>query len=365
MLERFKVPKSDQIRISANSLRKTVSAIFEKMGELPTDAAIAADVLVTADLRGVESHGVSNMLRAYVDRYGEGTLKANTGWRIVRESPSTATIDAEKGHAIILGPKAMELAINKARNVGIGAVTMFNAGHSGPIGHYAMLAADQDMIGLTMTSAGMKIVPTFGAEPRLGTNPIAIAAPARNEAPFLYDAATSSVAGNKLKLAQRVGAKLLPGWIADLDGNPNEEPVSIKDIDAINILPLGGTREQGSHKGYGFGMMAEIMTSLLSGSLPPMLGGELSRHFFAAFNIDAFTDVEEFKDTMDETLKKLRTTRPAPGHERVLYAGLAEHEDMVDRRMNGIPLHKEVLEWFDHITGELFLEPIERLGRDE
>ena len=112
------------------------------------------------------------------------------------------------------------------------------------------------------------------------------------------DAATSSVAGNKLKLAQRVGAKLLPGWIADLDGNPNEEPVSIKDIDAINILPLGGTREQGSHKGYGFGMMAEIMTSLLSGSLPPMLGGELSRHFFAAFNTDAFTDVEEFKDTI-------------------------------------------------------------------
>ncbi len=360
MLERFKVPEADKVLVPEASLRQTVTAIFEKMGETPEDAAIGADVLVTADLRGVETHGVSNMMRAYVDLYGNGTMKANADWKIIRESPATAAIDAAGGHAIILGPKAMKIAIDKARKVGVGAVAMFNAGHSGPIGHHAMLAAEQDMVGLTMTSSGAKIVPTFAAEPRLGTNPIAIAAPARNEAPFLYDAATSAIAGNKLRLAERVGAELLPGWITDLDGKPNEEPIPVPDFDDMFMLPLGGTREQGSHKGYGFGMMAEIMCSLLSGAQPPMLGGELSRHFFSAFNIEAFTDVDEFKDTMDGTLRKLRTTRPAPGHERVLYAGLSEHEEMIERRANGIPLHSEVVEWFGHITGELDLEPLSR-----
>ncbi len=360
MLERFKAPEVDRVHVPEDSLRGAVTAIFEKMGETPEDAALGADVLVTADLRGVETHGVSNMLRAYVSLYGDGTLKANADWRIVRESPATATIDAAGGHGIILGPKAMRVAVEKARNVGIGAVAMLNAGHSGPIGHHAMLAAEQDMVGMTMTSAGAKIVPTFGAEPRLGTNPIAIAAPARSEAPFLYDAATSAIAGNKIRLAKRVGAELLPGWITDLDGNPNEVPVSVPDIDDMHMLPLGGTREQGSHKGYGFGMMAEIMCSLLAGAAPPMLGGELSRHFFAAFDIAAFTDLDEFKDTMDSTLRKLRTTKPAPGHERVLYAGLSESEEMIDRRANGIPLHREVVEWFDHITGELGLPPLAR-----
>jgi LDH2 family malate/lactate/ureidoglycolate dehydrogenase len=360
MLERFKVPEADRVLVPEESLRETVSAVFEKMGETPEDAALGADVLVTADLRGVETHGVSNMLRAYVDLYGKGTLKANADWKIVRESPTTAVMDAAGGHAIILGPKAMRIAIDKARKVGIGAVAMFNAGHSGPIGHHAMLAAEEDMVGLTMTSSGAKIVPTFAAEPRLGTNPIAIAAPARNEAPFLFDAATSAIAGNKIRLAQRVGAELLPGWITDLDGTPNEEPVPVPDIDEMHMLPLGGTREQGSHKGYGFGMMAEIMCSLLSGAQPPMLGGEQSRHFFSAFNIDAFTDVDEFKDTMDGTLRTLRTTRPAPGHDRVLYPGLSEQEEMIERRANGIPLHSEVVEWFDHITGELDLEPLGR-----
>jgi LDH2 family malate/lactate/ureidoglycolate dehydrogenase len=360
MLERFKVPEADKVLVPEASLRQTVTAVFEKMGETPDDAAIGADVLVTADLRGVETHGVSNMLRAYVDVYGKGTLKANPDWKIVRESPSTAVVDAAGGHAIILGPKAMRIAIDKARKVGIGAVAMFNAGHSGPIGHHAMLAAEEDMVGLTMTSSGAKIVPTFAAEPRLGTNPIAIAAPARNEAPFLFDAATSAIAGNKIRLAQRVGAELLPGWITDVDGNPNEEPVPVPGDDEWFMLPLGGTREQGSHKGYGFGMMAEIMCSLLSGAQPPMLGGEQSRHFFSAFNIDAFTDVDEFKDTMDGTLRTLRTTRPAPGHDRVLYPGLSEQEEMIERRANGIPLHSEVVEWFDHITGELDLEPLGR-----
>ena len=354
MLERFKVPHEDEVRVPEDSLRETVMAVFEKMGVSPSDAAEGANVLVSTDLRGVETHGVSNMLRAYVRQYNEGSLNPRPNWRIVRESPGVATMDADKGLAIILGPKAMSMAIEKARNVGVGVVTMFNSGHSGGIGHHAMLAANEDMVGMVTTAGGAQVVPTFGGEGRLGTNPIAIAAPARNEPPMLFDAAMSAVAGNKLGLAARVGASLLPGWIADTDGTPIMEETPVRERGQYFQLPLGGTRELGSHKGYGFALMSEILGTMLSGVLPTMLdpsGG--SKHSFAAYNIAAFTDVDEFKDKMDRMLQMLRETKPAPGHDRVLYPGLSEYEEEQDRRANGIPLHKEVIEWFDDITSEL------------
>ena len=357
MLERFKVPTEDGVRVPEGSLRETVTAVFEKMGVSPEDAAEGADVLVTTDLRGVETHGVSNMLRAYVQQYNQGNLNPKPNWRIVREAPGTAVIDADRGLTIILGPKAMRIAIEKARNVGVGVVTMFNAGHSGAIGHHAMLAAKADMVGMCTTAGGTMVVPTFGAEGRLGTNPIAIAAPARNEAPFLFDAATSTIAGNKLRLAARVGAALLPGWMAELDGTPIMEEIPVRERGQYYQLPLGGTRESGSHKGYGFSLMSEILATGLSGSLPSMVerGAGASHHYFAAYNIAAFTDVDTFKDNMDKMLRMLRETRPAPGHDRVLYPGLSEYEEEQERRANGIPLHKEVIQWFEDITSELSL----------
>ena len=177
MLERFKVPIEDQVRVPHDSLHRTVAAIFEKVGVMPNDAAVGADVLVSTDLRGVETHGVSNMLRKYVQQYNEGSLNARPDWRVVREAPGIATIDADKGLAVILGPMAMGMAIAKAKKVGVGVINMYNAGHSGGIGHHAMLAAKEDMVGVCMTAAGVLVAPTFGAEGRLGTNPIAIAAP--------------------------------------------------------------------------------------------------------------------------------------------------------------------------------------------
>ena len=356
MLERFKPPADEQIRVPEQALRTTVAAIFEKMGETPEDAAVGADVLVTADLRGVETHGVSNMLRAYVERYADGEMKPRADWRVVRESPSTATVDADTGLVTILGPRMMEMAIGKASAVGVGVVTVRNSGHSGAIGHHAMLAAERDMIGVTMTSGGAAMVPTFGAEPRFGTNPIAIAAPARTEAPFLFDVATSAVAGNKTALARRLGARVEPNWITDLSGKPVTDGRVMPELGDYFLLPFGGTRENGSHKGYGFAMMAEVMTALLAGAVPGMLPGTTgSSHHFAASDIAAFTDVDEFKDTMDEMLRALRTTRPAPGHDRVLYPGLPEREEEIDRRANGVPLHREVVQWFDDITAELSL----------
>jgi L-2-hydroxycarboxylate dehydrogenase (NAD+) len=357
MLDRFKVPLADQVHVSDAALRQTVAAIFEKCNLTPEDAAIGADVLVTTDLRGVESHGVSNMLRSYVQSYQKGDYNPRPNWRIVRESPSTATLDGDGGLGVILGPKAMRIAIDKAKAVGVGIVTMYNGRHLGAVGHHAMLAAKEDMVGMCMTATQPSVVPTFGAEARFGTNPIAIAAPAKTQPPFLFDAATSSIAANKVRLAARVGSNLLPGWVTDKEGNPimTETPPAGVRSDYL-LLPLGATRELGSHKGYGLALMVETLATLLSGALPFGLDRSTGyKHFFAAYNIAAFTDVDVFKANMDETLTWFRETRPVPGQERVLYPGLLEYEEAEERRAHGIPLHAEVIQWFGHITQELGL----------
>ena len=362
MLERFKVPAKDQIRIQHNNLRHTVKEIFQKMGETLEDATIASDVLVDSDLRGVESHGVSNMLKEYIDHYRNQIIKPRASWKIVRESPSTATVDADSGLAIILGPKAMRIAIEKAKKVGIGMVTMRNAGHSGAIGHHALIAAKEDMVGMCMTTGGLRVVPTFSSEPLLGTNPIAVAAPTNIKPTFLFDAATCSIAGNKVRLAQRNGKKLMPGWVSDKNGSPLMEEYKIEDdIDIPPLLPLGGTREIGSHKGYGLSLVAEIMCSIMSGGIPSMLEGHetTNKHFFAAYNISAFTDLDEFKKKMDGMLTRLVNSKPAPEFQRVLYPGLPEYEDEKDRLLNGIPLHREVVEFIQETVSRLEIKKLD------
>ncbi|HXJ80479.1 MAG TPA: Ldh family oxidoreductase [Candidatus Methylomirabilis sp.] len=364
MLERFKVPEKDQVFVSEAALRRTVTEIFEKLGLSHDDAAEGADVLTATDLRGVETHGVSNMLRIYVRDYQARKLNPAPGWRVLRESPGTAVIDAEKRLGIMIGPRAMRLAIEKARKVGVGTVIVQNSGHFGAIGHHAVLAAQQDMVGVCFTAAGLSVVPTFAAKPLFGTNPIAIAAPARREAPLLFDAATSAIAGNKIRLAMRVGSPLLAGWVTDTDGTPIMEEKPVFNRDEIYQLPLGGTREQGSHKGYGFALMAEVLATVLSGALPTMLSaGSGSKTQFAAYDIQAFTDLERFKDTMDDMLRTLRTAPTAPGQERVLYPGLLEAEEVEERQAHGIPLHREVIDWFAECTRELKLAPLEARGR--
>jgi LDH2 family malate/lactate/ureidoglycolate dehydrogenase len=177
---------------------------------------------------------------------------------------------------------------------------------------------------------------------------------------MLFDAATSAIAGNKIRLAMRVGSPLLPGWVTDKDGEPIMEEKPVFDRDDFYQAPLGGSREQGSHKGYGFAMMAEVLSTVLAGALPTMLDkASGSKTHFAAYSIEAFTDLEHFKDTMDEMLKTLRTAKPAPGQERVLYPGLSEAEETEHRRAHGIPLHKEVIEWFRSCTAEMGLPTLQ------
>ncbi len=365
MLERFKVPQADQVRVPEGSLRATVTALLEKMGAPHEEAEEAADVLVMTDLRGVETHGVSNMVRVYVKQYNEGLLNPRPVLRTLRETPVAATLDGDGGLGIAQGRRAMEMAITKARNVGVGVVVMLNSGHLGAVGHFAMLAAEQDMVGVCMTAGGSLILPTFGAEGRLGANPISFAAPAGKEPPVLFDVATSTVALNKLGLARRVGADLLPGWIADGEGTPILEETPVPEMGEFFGLPLGGTREQGSHKGYGFAMMVEIMGSLLSGSVPSMLDEKpwesQFKHHFAAYDIAAFTDLDRFKRDMDRMLQLLKNTKPAPGQGPVLYPGLSEYEEERERRANGSPLHKEVIQWFHDIAEELSIPALKTM----
>ncbi|HAL48226.1 MAG: Ldh family oxidoreductase [SAR202 cluster bacterium] len=364
MLERFKVKPEDRVMIDHESLEATVAALFEKMGVPADQAAEGADVLTTTDLRAVETHGVSNMMRAYIQMYAGGRMNPNPNVRTVRETPGTAVLDADGGLGIIVGRGAMNIAVAKARNVGTGVVTMSNSGHLGAVGHFAMIAAQNDMIGVCMTAGGASVLPTFGAEGRLGANPISYAAPARNQPPVLFDVATSAVAMNKVGLARRVGSDLLPGWVADLEGNPIMEEVAPEEAGNFFGLPFGGTREGGSHKGYGFSMMVEIFSGLLSDSVPSMLDDTPFqsgfKHYFAAYDIAAFTDLDVFKDKMDRVLEMLKDTKPAPGQDRVLYPGLSEAEEEADRRANGIPLHSEVVEWFDDVCGEFSVSPLKR-----
>jgi LDH2 family malate/lactate/ureidoglycolate dehydrogenase len=293
-------------------------------------------------------------------------LNPTPQWKIVHETPGTATIDGDRGLGIMLGAEAMRLAIQKARDNGVGVVTLTNTGHIGAVGYFAMLAAQADMVGVCITCGGTLVVPTFGAEPRVGTNPISFAAPARNLPPLLYDAATSTIAGNKIGLALRVGANILPGWISEPDGTPIMDERPVPDRGHFHLLPLGSTREMGSHKGYGFALMAEVLAALLSGTLPSMLNPDEDsvvrfKSYFAAYNIAAFTDLDAFKDTLDRVLQTLLDTPPAPGHERVIYPGWSEHVEEQERIERGIPLHREVVEWFDRTTDELGIAALERM----
>ncbi len=359
MLERFQVLEQDFPRVSEENLRRTVTAIFEKMGLTLEDSRLGADVLVTADLRGVESHGVSNMLRNYVRGYRQGENNPNPNWTVVRESASTATIDCDRGLGIILAPKAMEIAIAKAKKVGIGMVTMRNGRHMGMASYHAMLALKHNMIGLCMTDSPAEMVPTFGAEVRLGTNPIALAAPADKEAPFVYDAATTVVAGNKIGLVRRLGARVPGGWLADVDGTPimteAQAPVPGYEGPAPSrLLPLGSTREMGSHKGYGLACVVEVLSGILTGGGYSLKNGRPTMsHMVAAYSIEAFMDTGEFRTTMDEWLRMLKSTKPATGHQRVFYPGLIEAEAEAEHRANGIPIHPEVVAWFKTICAEL------------
>ncbi len=361
MLEQFHVPEADRVYVEPDRMRATTEALFMRCGLDEAGARACTDVLITNDLRAVETHGVSNMMRNYVQAYMAGQHNPRPQLKTVRETATTSNVDADGALGIHIGADMMQIAIDKAKKYGTGAVTVFDSGHLGGCGYYAAQAAEQGMVGLCMTgghgtraSGGM--LPTFAAESRLGTNPIAWAAPARNQHPFLFDVACTQIANNKVGLARRIGVPLEPGWITDTDGVPFNDPVPPPD--EYFLLPFGGTRENGSHKGYGFAAVCAIMCQTLagvgiSGAGSQYVGGY---HFFAAFQIAGFCDEEEFLDNMDDALNHLASAKPAPGHDRVLYPGLIEGEETEKRLDEGIPYHREVIDWYQSIAAELDVE---------
>ena len=354
MLERFKVPAKDRVYVPADKARAATEAVFRHACLDDEGAKQSADVLITNDLRGVESHGISNQLRNYLRMYGEGTLNAQPEFKIVRETTTTALMDSDGALGIHAAPTAMRLAIKKAKEHGTGTVALVGAGHLGGAGYHASLAAQENMIGQAMAGPGGKqTLPTFGAEPRFGTHPIAWAAPARNNPPFLFDIATTQVAGNKIQLAKRVGADLEPAWIAGDDGEPILDRVPVPD--EYFQLPFGGTRENSSHKGYGMMAMIDIMCNSMTGVGAGFLTGG-GGQMFVATNIEAFIDLDDYFDWVDKFLDGLRNTKPAKGHDRVLYPGLSEWEETEERSKNGIPYHREVVEWFESYAAEVGVE---------
>ncbi len=356
MLKHFHVPEEIAVHVMEPALRSTTEAIFMKCGVPKDQAQLGADVLIYADLLGVDTHGVSNMLRAYVQGYNNKTLNPAPVWKIVKETPTTAVIDGDRGLGLMITPKAMEVCIEKARKYGTSVVVIRNSGHLGAAGYHAVMAAKQNMIGWCMTGGGNSLVPTFGAEPKLGTNPIAVAVPAGRQPMFIFDAAMTTIAGNKIGLARRNGKKLLPGWVAKDDGTPDMEGGAAPEFAAGSVrmqLPLGSTRELGSHKGYSLAAIVDILCGQLS--FAPgfaTLANNRRGHFVAAYDIAAFGEVDEFKANMDGMLDGFQKTKPAPGHDRVIYAGVSEHETEIERRKNGIPLHPEVVDWFKGICAE-------------
>lgn len=356
MIEQPSSPTADRVFIPVDQLREASEAVFRAVGLSGEDAATVADVMITNDLRGIPSHGIFNRIGAYVESYRAGDLDPRPGWTVLRETPTTAVVDGGNGLGLHVAARAMDLAIAKAREYGMGSVGVRNVGHMGGTGYHAMRALPHDMIGIAMSANGpIQVLPTFGAKPRMGTNPLAWAAPAGEMPPFVFDIGTSQVAAGRIRLAQKLGLPVEPGWIAGPDGAPITERVLVPD--EFYVLPMGGTRENGSHKGFGMAAVVEIMASMLTGMGASFVTHQPGFSFhLAAYRIDAFIEVAQFKADMDDYLRGLTETPPAPGCDRVVYPGLLAAERQARQLETGIPYPVQLVDWFRQMERDFGLK---------
>jgi LDH2 family malate/lactate/ureidoglycolate dehydrogenase len=343
-------------RINHEKLTRFVQAAFEKLVVAAGDAQIAAEALVAADLRGVDTHGVIRFSPHawYVKWLSEGSMTAKPDIRVISETPSTALLDGDRGMGMVIGHRAMELAIDKAQSCGIGMVGVRNSRHYGMSAQYAMQALAHDMIGIAMTNAGRQVVPTFGREARFGTNPMCFAVPADKELPFVLDMATTTAAAGKLELAARLEKSIPTGWALDEKAQATQDPRIAQR--ARRLLPLGGSRDNGSHKGYGLAVLVEILCGVLTGTVTALNADQDPRgHFFGAIRVDAFRPVAEFKKDMDRLIRELKSTPPIEGQRRVYVAGEIEFETAEERAERGIPLLPSVLKGLREVSEQLGL----------
>ncbi len=344
---------SEQI-FSYHQLADFTKAVFKQIGCSDEHAATATKALLSADLRGIDSHGIAR-LSGYVRLWEAKRVNATPVIRVIHETPSTAVVDGDSGLGLVVAPFAMQIAIEKAKQVGTGWVSVQNSNHFGIAAYHAMMALQHDMIGMAMTNASPLVAPTFSIDKMLGTNPICVAAPAGNEPPFVADLATTTAANGKLEILQRKNLETPSGWVQDKDGNPSTDANILKKGGAL--LPLGGDREHGSHKGYALGAVVDIFSALLSGAnyapwvppfpayvpMPAQQPGKGIGHFLGAMRVDAFRPADEFKAAMDHWIQGFRNAKTITGEEKVLIPGDPERLFEAERMQNGIPLLNAVV----------------------
>lgn len=351
----FYLRRMSEVIFTYEQLSQFTKAVFTHISCTQEDATSATDVLLSADLRGIDSHGIAR-LSGYIRLWEAGRVNAKPGVKTIHETPSTATVDGDKGLGLVVAPKAMQIAIDKAKNVGTGWVSVQNSNHFGIAGFHAMMALEHDMIGICMTNASPLVAPTFSVERLLGTNPICVAIPAGEQPPFVADLATTTAANGKLEILQRKNREAPLGWIQDKGGSPSTNPHELKTGGAL--LPLGGNLEHGSHKGYALGAVVDIFSAVLSGAnygpwvppfpayvpMPEGMPGNGIGHFFGAMRVDAFRPAADFKQHMDNWITRFRSAKTAEGFDKVLIPGDPEREMEAERRKGGIPLLDAVVE---------------------
>src|SRR6266404_2188620 len=301
------------------ALREFCTRVFLHFGVPKNDAMQAAEVLASADLRGIDSHGVAR-LHSYFDMHSEGRINPKPEIKVVRSTLSTATVNGDNGLGLVVGPHANRLAMDMAERFGSGWVGVQNTNHYGIAGYYVLKALERDLIGWAMTNSTMLVAPLWGAERMLGTNPIAIAFPGKEEPPIVVDMATSAAAYGKIEIARRRGEPIPEGWAIDSQGRPTTNPNDM--VDGGALLPLGSDRDRGGHKGYGLAIMVDVLCGVLSGAnwgpfappfalrqeIPKRSVGKGIGHFFGAMRIDGFIDADEFKCQVDEYIRVFRRT---------------------------------------------------------
>ncbi|WP_158855875.1 Ldh family oxidoreductase [Lunatibacter salilacus] len=346
------------------ALRGFVEEMFAYFGIPSEDCKLAADVLAYSDEHGIDSHGVARLI-TYYDLLKVGRINIHPKLKIIREKGSVATIDGDNGLGLIIGPKCNEIAMDKAEIHGSGWVSVCNTNHYGAAGYYPVKALERDLIGLSLTNTTKGVVPFGGREKMLGTNPIAIAFPSGQEPPMVIDMATSTVAYGKVEIADRQQKPVPIGWCLDKDGQPTVDPLAM--INDGALLPLGSDIEGSGHKGYCLAAMVDVLSAVLSGAnwgpfavpfairsdgQPITQVGKGIGHFFGAWDITGFQDLEVFKKSMDAWIRVMRETPPLEGTPRVLIPGDPEREAYGVRMKDGIPLDGIVWESICKIAKE-------------
>lgn len=346
---------SENFTVSQSDLLAFTSSLFLSIGCSDIDASLAANVLVAADMRGIDSHGVAR-LSGYVRLYESGRINTKPNIKIAKEKASIFTLDGDSGLGLVVAPRAMEIAIEKTKLHGAGFGAVKNSNHFGIAAYHAMKALEHNFIGMSMTNASPLVAPTYSKERMLGTNPICYAIPAGKYPPFILDMATSAAANGKLEIAERLVKPIPQGWVETKEGQDTTNPQDLKA--GGNLLPLGSDKDHGSHKGYGLGALVDILSGVLPGAnfgpwvppfvsfLPvlPNLPGQGLGHFLGAMDISGFDEADEFSKRMELWVERFKAATPKNSEQPVIIHGEPEYHLQQERTLSGIPLVDKVVE---------------------